>query len=72
MWKICLLLGILVIAISAAPQAPAAEEKAEPVKFNLCSLMLLWIDLKRKLKKAKNECQIFFSSLFLSMNINTK
>lgn len=39
MWKICLLLGILVIAVSAAPQAPAAEEKPEPVKFNLCFIM---------------------------------
>lgn len=31
MWKICVLMGILVVAAYAAPQAPAAE-KYEPVK----------------------------------------
>lgn len=32
MWKICVLMGILVVAIYAAPQAPA-EDKFEPVKL---------------------------------------
>lgn len=33
MWKIAIVMGILVVAIYAAPQAPAAEEKFEPVKW---------------------------------------
>lgn len=31
MWKIAFVMGILVVAVYAAPQAPA-EEKYEPVK----------------------------------------
>lgn len=34
MWKICFLLAILVITVYAAPAAPPAEEKYEPVKFD--------------------------------------
>lgn len=33
MWKIAIVMGILVVAIYAAPQAPA-EDKHEPVKNN--------------------------------------
>lgn len=36
MWKICVLLGVLAVAVYAAPQAPA-EEKYEPVNWILCS-----------------------------------